>query len=121
MRNLSPGEALPDRKAKRNSRIKVSTRRRATGYDSEGDTNGISPSNLEDRAKSRLRTVDKERGLGSNARITALHFSLEHQIEVPYQCHILTRRRRHQWLPQASREAILAWRARSLIFAGKQA
>lgn len=72
MWNLPPGEALPDGEANRNGRVEVSTRRRTTGNDSKGDTNSISKSNLEQRTESRFRTVDKERGLGSNAGITAL-------------------------------------------------
>lgn len=70
--NLSPREALPDGEANRNSWVEVSTRCRTTGYDGKRNTNGISKSNLEDRAESRLRTIDKKGGLGSNARITAL-------------------------------------------------
>jgi hypothetical protein len=65
-------EALPDGEANRNGWVEVSTRRRTTGYDSKGDTNSVSKSDLEDGAESRFRSVDEERGLGSNARITAL-------------------------------------------------
>lgn len=95
MWNLSPRESLPDGEANRNGRVEVSTRRRTTGYDSKGDTNSISKSNLEDGAESRFRTIGKERGLGSNARITALGLAQKidfmHHIIV-----ILTRRRKHQ-------------------------
>jgi hypothetical protein len=70
--NLSPREALPDGEANRNGWVEVPTRGRTTGYDGKCNTNGISESNLEQRAKSRLCTVNKKGGLGSNARITAL-------------------------------------------------
>jgi hypothetical protein len=70
--NLSPRESLPDGEAKRNGWVEMSTRRRTAGYDSKGDTKSISKSNLENGGESRFRTVGKERGLGSNARITAL-------------------------------------------------
>lgn len=90
MWNLSPWEALPDGEANCNGWVEVSTRRRTTDYDSKGDTNSISKSNLEEGTESRFRTVDKERGLGSNTRITALGLAW---IDFTHHCNILTRRR----------------------------
>ncbi len=51
MRNLFPGEALPDGETNRDGRIEVTTRRRGTCDDSESDTDSKAPANLKDVAE----------------------------------------------------------------------
>ena len=63
MRNLSPGEALPDSEANRNSWIEVPTGSRGTGDDSKSNTDSETPADLEDAAEGcgvGLRSINVE-------------------------------------------------------------
>jgi hypothetical protein len=60
VRSLSPWEALPDGKAKHDGGVEVSTRCWAAGNDSKGNTNGITPSNLDMEPKAGSVPLMKE-------------------------------------------------------------
>lgn len=51
IRNLSPGEALPDSETNRNGWIEVSTGSRGTGDDSKSNTDSETPADLKDAAE----------------------------------------------------------------------
>ena len=58
--HLLPRKARPDCKAQSHSRVEVTTGGGSAYYNSECDADGIGPSDLEQRAKSRLNVIDEE-------------------------------------------------------------
>jgi hypothetical protein len=70
VRDLFPGEALPDSKAECDCRVEMTTRRGSTGDNCEGNANSISPTDLEERAEDWLSVIQEEGCLGGNSWIT---------------------------------------------------
>lgn len=67
---------MPDVKTDCDGRMEMTARYWAKYYDGEDDTDGIGPTNLEERAKRRIRFVGEEGGGRSNTGITTIPLTI---------------------------------------------
>lgn len=140
VRDLLPGEPLPDRQTDGDGRVEVAARRRCTGYDGERDADCVGPPDLEqgsvylERGRRlaigqalhtqrrtgahRLGSVEEKRCPRGYTRVPVAGGQHRNpRLETESQVNLLTRRKRHRGSQPPSLSSIAVWSARSQVCA----